>query len=87
MVVVVSPLISLMHDQVSKLVGKGVKAVSICGDKSNNAFVDVIEGRVTYVFGSPEAFIGNRMWRSLSSLMIASLDTWWPWRSMKLTAL
>ena len=64
-VVVVSPLISLMHDQVSKLVAKGVKAICISGEKSDDTFADVVEGRVTHVFGSPEAFVGNKTWRSL----------------------
>ena len=64
-VVVVSPLISLMHDQVSKLVAKGVKATFISGEKSDDAFTDVVEGRVTHVYGSPEAFVGNKTWRSL----------------------
>ena len=64
-VVVVSPLISLMHDQVSKLVAKGVKAMFISGEKSDDAFTDVVEVRVTHVYGSPEAFVGNKTWRSL----------------------
>ena len=64
-VVVVSPLISLMEDQVSKLVAKGVKAVRISGETSRDCIADVVEGRVTHIFGSPEAFIGNKTWRSL----------------------
>ena len=28
-------------------------------------YVDVVEGRVTHLFGSPKAFIGNAKWRSL----------------------
>ena len=43
-VVVVSPLISLMHNQVSKLVTKGVKAMFISGENSDNAFTDMVEG-------------------------------------------
>ena len=51
MVVVVSPLISLMHDQVSKLVAKRVKAICISGEKMDDAFTDVVDGQVTHVFG------------------------------------
>lgn len=64
-VVVVAPLISLMHDQVSKLVAKGVKAVCASGENSSDALADVAEGRATHVFGSPEVFVGNKRWRSL----------------------
>ena len=64
-VVIVSPLISLMHDQVSKLGAKGVKAVCISREVSKDAFADVVEGQDTHILGSPEAFIGNKTWRSL----------------------
>ena len=53
------PLISLMHDQVSKLGTKGVKAVCTSGEVLKDASADVVEGRVTHIFGSPEAFIGT----------------------------
>ena len=56
-----------MHDQVSKLVAKGVKAMCISGEKSDDAFTDVVESRVTHVFGRPEAFVGNKTWRSFFS--------------------
>ena len=65
-VIVVSPLISLTHDQVSKLVAKEVKAMCISGEKSGDVFTDV-ESQVTHVFGSPEAFIGNKAWHSIFS--------------------
>ena len=37
----------------------------ISGEKSDDAFTDVVEVRVTHVYGSPEAFVGNETWRSL----------------------
>ena len=58
-VVVMSPLLSLMYDQVAKLIAKGVKAVCISGEKPSDAFADTVEGRVNHVIGSPESFIGN----------------------------
>ena len=63
-VVVISPLLSLMHDQVTKLVSKGVKAVCVSGDAVDFQ-ADILDGRVTHVFGSPEAFVGTTKWRSL----------------------
>ena len=65
-VVVISPLLSLMHNQVSVLSSKKVRAMCISGNQNtNDAYLDVVEGRVTHLFGSPEAFIGNAKWRSL----------------------
>ena len=85
-VVVMSPLLSLMYDQVAKLIAKGVKAVCISGEKPSDAFADTVEGRVNHVFGSPESFIGNTSCLPCL-LMFAFLDKWWPWPLMKLTAL
>lgn len=62
LVVVVSPLLSLMHSQVPKLIAIGLLAIRIYGGKLTDAFTDFIEGRVTHVFGSPESFIGNKTW-------------------------
>ena len=66
-VVVIWPLLSLMDDQVSKLASKDVKAgcISGTGDSSASVLSDMVEGKVTHIFGSPEAFIGNKMWHSL----------------------
>ena len=70
-VVIVSPLVSLMYDQVAQLSSKNVRALCISGDQdapleSNAASwspeirsdaYTAVEGRVTHVFGSPEAFL------------------------------
>ena len=64
-VVIVSPLISLMQDQVSKLTSRGIKAVCIAGEHRHDVYSDIMEGRVTHVFSSPEALVGNKTWRSL----------------------
>ena len=45
-VVVVSPQLSLMHDQVTKLVSKDVKAVYVSGDAVDFQ-ADILDGRVT----------------------------------------
>ena len=65
-VVVISPLVSLMYDQVSKLLRKNVRALCISGDQdAENDIIEVVEGHVMHLLGSPEAFVGNEKWRSL----------------------
>lgn len=53
-----------MHDQVSKLESKNVQAVHI-SDVTDHVWEDILNGRVTHVFGSPEAFVGSKKWRAL----------------------
>ena len=68
-VVIVSPLVSLMYDQVAQL-SKNVRALCISGNQDaplessvaswspeirSDAYT-AVEGRVTHLFGSPEAF-------------------------------
>ena len=86
LVIVISPLLSLMYDQVAKLVAKGVKAVCISDEKPSNVFADAIKGRVTHVFGSPESLLAISP-AMPCLLMITFLGKWWPWPLMKLTAL
>jgi len=63
-VVVVSPLISLMDDQVSYLRELGLKACNITsledGERSR-----VVNGEYSLVYGSPEAWLKNEHWRSM----------------------
>ena len=70
-VVVVSPLISLMDDQVKHLTSLGVTAVSI----SSQSVFDVSKvekGDYSLVFGSPEAWIKNDCWRNMLNNAIYS---------------
>ena len=63
-VVVVSPLISLMEDQVKQLQDIGIRAVSI----SSQADIDwsrIEKGEYSIVFGSPEAVLMNDRWRTM----------------------
>ena len=65
-VVVVSPLISLMEDQVKYLRSLGVSAVNI----SSDAEVDrakIERGEYSIVYGSPEAWLVNERWRCMLS--------------------
>ena len=67
--VIISPLVSLMYDQVAQLSSKNVRALCISGDQDapfessaasrspeirSDAYT-AVEGRVTHLFGSPEA--------------------------------
>jgi len=57
-VVVVSPLVNLMKDQVDKLANLGILAASLSEISEENA-KGVVEGRFSIVYGSPEAWLKN----------------------------
>lgn len=63
---VISPLNSLMQDQVSYLTSIGVRAAYI-GDEQNDEDVKkrVEAGLYQLVFGSPESFLGCDRWRTM----------------------
>lgn len=61
-VIVVSPLLALMDDQVAEAVKLGITAVKL-GDNEDK----VIQGSYQLVFGSPEAWLLNSKWRSMLS--------------------
>ena len=61
-VLVVSPLIALMKDQVERLKGKGVKAV-YGGDQCDMELVS--EGHYHIVFLSPESLLMSNKWRDV----------------------
>ena len=58
-VVVVSPLIALMNDQVESFLAKGVIAVRVssCSSESNKKFID---GEYQLIFISPEVVLLKR---------------------------
>ena len=65
-IVVVSPLKSLMADQVDSCSHKGLKSVSICGDEScRKHYNSVINGNFQVVYISPEMLICKKMWRDM----------------------
>ncbi|XP_065844730.1 ATP-dependent DNA helicase RecQ-like [Oscarella lobularis] len=57
---VVSPLLSLMEDQVSLLTSLGVSAAMLGG--SSDSCIE--KGQISVVFGSPERWLGSDRWRS-----------------------
>ena len=71
LVVIVSPLIALMNDQVASLMGKGLNAVSIVVD-SEGSDIDsegsddyqsaVVRGNFQYIFMTPEILLKSKSW-------------------------
>ena len=62
---IITPLISLMTDQVSSFTSKGLKAGFI-GTGMNKETVDVImNGQYQLLFISPEALLESRRWRDI----------------------
>lgn len=68
-VVVVSPLVSLMKDQVSSLRGLGISAVSL-SDIKDEEIKDIEKGNFSVVYGTPEAWLKCERWRKLLSSSI-----------------
>ena len=64
-IIVISPLASLMEDQTIFLRNLNIKAGSIGDDKSVN--VKVEKGECSIVFSSPESLLGNGRWRNMLS--------------------
>jgi len=69
-VIVVSPLVSLMVDQVASLRSRGVSAAIMSGHKGVDRSLlasdrDVEAGKFSLLFGAPEAIIGSEKWREL----------------------
>ncbi|XP_062606926.1 probable ATP-dependent DNA helicase RecS [Saccostrea cucullata] len=61
--VIVSPLLSIMKEQVNRLSGLGFRATYI--GKSDCRKDDVRKGYYQFLFGSPEALVGNDEWREI----------------------
>ena len=64
-VVVTSPLIALMEDQVASYSAKGIKAAFIDSESDMDKKASVTEGAYQLVLFSPEALISNRKWRHM----------------------
>ncbi|XP_020912974.1 uncharacterized protein LOC110250699 [Exaiptasia diaphana] len=64
-VLVISPLQSLMEDQVSYLKSLGLSAVALHEEQSDNILEKVESGKFMYVFASPEKMLSTTKWRRL----------------------
>ena len=62
-VVVISPLNSLMSDQVDSCKSRGLKAV--CVGVNDECYGSVVNGEYQVVYISPENIIGRRIWRDM----------------------
>ena len=60
-VVVVSPLVALMEDQVKEAEKLGVRA----GQLGVHDDREILDGRLSLVFGSPESWLLNNKWRRM----------------------
>lgn len=63
-IIVVSPLISLMKDQVSFLKSIGIKATSLNLAEDEGSRRDIEKGLFSVVYGSPESWLTER-WRNM----------------------
>ena len=86
-ILVVSPLIALMRDQVTSLKAKGVKATylgSHCSEEEHSA---IVGGEYSHLFTSPETILQMTKWRkmllSTRNLIAIAIDEahcivkWW----------
>ena len=64
-VIVVSPLIALMKDQVSGYSAKGLKVGCITGESSSEDRSQAVKGNFQLIFFSPESLLSGRRWREL----------------------
>lgn len=64
MILVVSPLVALMQDQVSVLVNKGIRAVEV-GSASAQVEEEIRAGRFQVLFFSPECLLTRLDWRDV----------------------
>lgn len=62
-VIVISPLISLMEDQRNFLKSIGIKAGCIGNDEAENGAIE--RGKCRVVYTSPESLLANRRWRAM----------------------
>ena len=65
MVLVVSPLVALMMDQVASLANRGVRAIHVSSELDEKAIEEIHEGKYQILFFSPEQLLQNLAWREM----------------------
>jgi len=65
LVIVVSPLVSLVKDQVSPLLSLDISATSLNNKTSEADKRKVESGQFSIIYGSPESWLGNTQWRKM----------------------
>ena len=80
-IVVISPLKSLMEEQVSFLQNLRIPAVCITDDSKDNVIEDVMQGTYSHVYASPECLLSTSKWREifaskvfLENLVVIAVD-------------
>ena len=63
--VVVSPLIDLMKDQVTAYSARGLKVGCITGESSSDEKSEVVNGNFQLLLFSPETLLSGHRWREL----------------------
>ena len=66
-VIVVSPLISLMKDQVSRLTSLGISAICLSDINTESQRRKLENGEFSIVYGSPESWLNDERWRKMLS--------------------
>jgi ATP-dependent DNA helicase RecQ len=64
-IVIISPLKSLMAEQVSFLTRLGIRAACISDECEENLVQEVIHGKYSHVFASPECLLATEKWRAI----------------------
>ena len=64
-VVAVSPLVSLMNDQVTWLTSLGISAICLSDISTDSQRKAVENGEYSIVCGSPESWLGDERWRKM----------------------
>ena len=64
-IVVISPLRSLMNDQVQYLQSVGIPAIAITDEEDPETVQQVINGVYNVIYGSPECLLSVPIWRGL----------------------
>ena len=66
-ILVVSPLVALMEEQVTRVEALGISAVHVSGTKLKERMKMAKEGRIQVIFISPEALFSGTVWKQLLS--------------------
>ena len=66
-IIVISPLKTLMEDQVAFLRSLGLSAIALHDEQSEERLKEVEKGEFTYLFASPEKMLSVERWRKLLS--------------------
>ena len=62
----ISPLNSLIKDQVLRLNSLGITAISLAEIATEEQTKEVKNGKYSIVFGSPEVWLGDEKWRKVA---------------------